>query len=122
MPAPPDGDDCLKKTVEVLVGFAERFLKSRLDDLSFEGLVAFRAQEDPNFSERIVRDLDRRAAALAGRAPLRTSWHGPSGALARFHDKIVALAPDADEQSSDAAIVGCIKVCLNISALPGGSE
>jgi hypothetical protein len=110
----------MKETAASILDLAKRFLESRLDDFGFEGLVDFRAQEDSDFWERIVRDLDRRAATLAGRAPLRTSWHGPSGVLARLHDTIMALDPNADEQSSLAAMTACLKVGLN-TARPGGS-
>jgi len=117
-----DGEDCMKQTLAQLVGFSSEYLQSRLDEFGLDGLLEFRSHEDPGFEERIVRDMDRRAIALAGRTPLRTSWQGPEDVLTRLHDKIVALDADVQEHPSVSGMVACLKVGGNAAILSGGSE
>lgn len=109
-PNPSDGADCIDRTISALQGFANKNLARRLSELSLLYLIDFRDQEEPGFSSRIIRDLDRRATYLGGRAPLRTTWHGPRDVLVRFHDQFVAQDPTAVEQPEDIAILGCLKV------------
>lgn len=122
VPNPIDGTDCMRQSVAELVEFSKRYIESRTEALGLQGLVDFRSQEEPGFEERIVRDLDRRATTLAGRSPLRTSWHGPADVLTRLHDAIVTLDPEAKEQPSVSGMVACLKVGGSATVLPGGSE
>ncbi len=119
VPDPTDGEDCMAQTVSGLREFAKKHLESRLDDLSLLHLIEFRDQEEPGFLNRVVRDLDRRATALAGRAPLRATWHGPTEVLIRFHDRIVALDSAAIEEPESFAMLGCLKVGSSLT-LPRG--
>lgn len=122
VPNPVDGRDCMVQTVTGLFDFSKRYLESRTEAFSLQGLVDFRSLEEPGFEDRIVRDLDRRATALAGRSPLRTSWHGPADVLTLLHDKIVTLDPEAKEQPSVSGMVACLKVGGSTTVLAGGSE
>jgi hypothetical protein len=119
VPDPPEGTECIRQTVAAAVDFSMQYLQSRLDDFGLQGLMEFRCNEDLGFEDRIVRDLDRRSTALAGRAPLRTSWHGPADVLTQLHDKIVTLDPDAVEQPSVSGMVACLKVGGSVTVLPG---
>ena len=122
VPNPTNGTECMTQTVAELVEFSKQYLESRTEELGLQGLVDFRSQEEPGFEEKIVRDLDRRARALAGRSPLRTSWHGPADVLTRLHDEIVTLDSEAKEQPSVSGMVACLKVGGGVAVLQGGSE
>jgi hypothetical protein len=119
VPAPIDGADTMKQTAAGLVEFARKYFDSRLDDFSLLRLLEFRGQEDDGFVDRIVQDLDRRATALAGRAPLSSTWHGPADVLAQFHEALVALDSNAHEQHSASGMVACVKVGAGVNARQG---
>lgn len=110
IPAPSDGPACMQETAEGLRGFAQSYLMARLAESGLAGLIEFRNSVEAGFADRIVHDLDRRAAALAPRSPRRTVWRGPEHVLARVHDAIVQLDPDAIENPTDFEMLACLKV------------
>ena len=119
VPAPIDGADTVKQTEAGLIEFARKYLDSRLNDFSLLRLLEFRGQEDDGFVDRIVQDLDRRATALGGRAPLSSTWHGPADVLAQFHEALVALDSNSHEQHSASGMVACVKVGAGVNARQG---
>ncbi len=110
VPAPPDGPTCMQETSEILRSFGRSYLLGRLAEFGLAGLMEFRSMAEQGFAERIVRDLDRRAAALAPRAPRRTVWRGPGHVLARIREVAVELDADASENSTELEMLACLKV------------
>ncbi|MGB9618871.1 MAG: hypothetical protein ACPL7K_00500 [Armatimonadota bacterium] len=109
VPAPPDGPACMQETADALRSFGRSYILGRLAELGLADLIEFRNSAEGGFADRIVRDLDRRAAALAPRLPRSTVWRGPKRVLARFHDTIIQLDPDATENPSDLEMLACLK-------------
>lgn len=100
----------MQETAERLRGFARSYLMARLAEAGLAGLIEFRSSVEPGFADRIVRDLDRRAAALAPRFPRRTMWRAPELVLGRIHDTVVELDPDAGENSTEFEMLACVKI------------
>ncbi|MFZ5926312.1 MAG: hypothetical protein ACOYX1_02580 [Acidobacteriota bacterium] len=110
VPAPSDGPECMQETAEGLRDFARSCLMARLAESGLAGLIEFRTSVEEGFADRTVRDLDRRAAALAPRCPRRTVWRGPEQVLARIHDAIAELDSDAIENPTEFEMLACLKV------------
>lgn len=110
IPAPSDGLACMQETAEALRSFAQSYLMDKLTKLGLTGLIEFRSSVEAGFADRIVRDLDRRAAALAPRSPRRTVWRGPGPLLAQIHEAVIRLDPDAIENPTELEMLACLKV------------
>ena len=110
IPAPSDGLAYMQGTAEALRSFAQSYLTDKLTKLGLTGLIEFRSSVEAGFADRIVRDLDRRAAALAPRSPRRTVWRGPGPLLAQIHEAVIRLDPDAIENPTELEMLACLKV------------
>jgi hypothetical protein len=109
VPVPLEGPECMQETANALRNFARSYLTTRLAELGLAGLLEFRGGVEDGFADRIVRDLDRRSAALAPFPLRRTVWRGPEPVLARFREAITGLDPDVMENPTEVQMLACLK-------------
>jgi hypothetical protein len=105
--------------VESALAFARRYLQSHKTRLSLREQLAFRGQLDTRYVEQLVRNLDRRSAALVTGVGVETTWCGPPDLLALLRGAVPDLGGATHEEPVELELLACVRLAEQ-SQSPGG--